>query len=156
MTLDPARPRYTLPLAGTEYDLLGTLAVVEAVESALQDGILRVTARCPDLGVTDAAKLLSAVLTACGRKTTPQDAGELILNTLGVNSDAFLALKLHLFAFLRITLEPPELREAKAKDMGELLAALAAPPSPGGGTRKPASAGSAGSRRSSGGPPPGT
>lgn len=136
---DPARPRYTLPLAGTDYDLLGTLELVEAVEAAFREGVMHVAARTPEMGVTDAAKLLSACLTASGHKTTPRDAGNLILNTLGVKSDAFQLLRLHLFAFLRITMEPPELREQKAKDMGELIGEWATPAgSPGGSTRKPA------------------
>lgn len=138
MTLHPARPRHTLPLAGAEYDLLGTLEVVEAVEYALKDGVVQVTGRVVGMGLTDTARLLAAVLSANGHKLTARQAGQTLLD-LGVGSEAFARVQLHLYAFLRVLLEPPELREAKATEMGELIGRMAAPPaSRGRRTRKSA------------------
>jgi hypothetical protein len=49
-----------------------------------------------------------------------------IFNKLGINSDAFTGLKVHLSCFLRIIIEPPELREEMAKRMGEITGKLTA------------------------------
>ena len=153
---DPARPRHTLPFGGTDHDLVGTLEVIEAVEAVFREGISAVTARAVDMGVTEASKLVSALLTANGHKVTARQVGETIFG-MGVNSDAFMLLKVNAYAFLRVALEPPELREKAAQKMGEWIGRYSAPPaSPGESTRNSASAGSAGRRRSSGKPPPGT
>jgi len=138
VTFDPARPRYTLTLAGTDYDLVGTLGLIEAVEYAFQDGVIRVAARTPDMGLTETAKLAAAVLGASGHKLTAARVGETIFDA-GVNSEAFTLLRLHLYAFLKIVMQPPELREGTAKQMGELLG-NAATPSRGKSTRKSRSA----------------
>jgi hypothetical protein len=157
VTFEPARPRYTLPVAGKDYDLFGELAVVEAVEHALKDGVVQITARTLGMGVGDTAKLLAAVLTANGTPMTAKEAGAILFNDLGINSEAFQGLQIHLYAFLRIVLEPPEARERMAQRMGELTGELtAAPASPGGNTSKSASGCSAGRRNRSGGRPPGT
>lgn len=138
MTFDPARPRYTLPFAGEEYELLGDLALVEALEYAMKDGIIQIAGKVIDMGVTDTSKLLSAILTSCGQKKSANEIGGIIFN-LGVSSEAFQALKLHVYAFLRIVLEPPEAREKMAKKMGELLGEWSVPSaSPGKRTRKSA------------------
>ncbi len=153
---DPARPRHALPFAGADDDLVGTLEVIEAVAAAFREGVTTVAARAVDMGVTEASKLVSALLTANGYKVTARQVGEAVFD-MGVNSDGFMLLKVNAYAFLRVALEPPELREAAAKKMGELIGRYSAPPaSPGGSTRSSASARSAGSRRSSGKPPPGT
>jgi hypothetical protein len=139
MTYDPARPRYTLTLAGAEYELFGTLELVEAIEYALQDGILQISTRVVGMGLTDTAKLLAAALTANGHRLTAREAGQILLNEIGVNSDAYKLLQLNLFAFLRTVLEPPELREKTAKRMGEMIGEWTAPPaSRGKRTRKSA------------------
>ena len=141
MTFDPARPRYTLPLAGTEYELLGTLELVEAVEHALQQGIVQIAVRTPDMGVTDTAKLLAAMLTASGHKMTARQVGELLLNTVGINCHGFTLVRLHAYAFLRVALEPPETRKKVADEMGELLGGETARfASPGKRTKSSASA----------------
>jgi hypothetical protein len=139
MTFDPARPRYDLSFAGKEYELFGTLELVETIEHAFQDGIVQLTSRVAGMGVTDTAKLVSAVLRANGHKLTQKEAGEVIFNTIGVQSTEFGLLQLHLYAFLRMVLEPPEMREKKAKQMGEMIGGWQRPPgSPGKSTRKSA------------------
>lgn len=129
-----ARPRHTLPFDGNEYELIGTLEVVESVESAFRESIMQVTARVMEMGVTDTSKLLAASLTASGYATRARDVAKLIFDTCGVNSPEFDALRMHLYAFLRVTLEPPELREAMAEKMGEFLGKLPKA-SPGGSTK---------------------
>lgn len=138
MSFDPARPRHTLPFGGEDHDLLGTLEVIEAVEFAMKEGVIQVAARVVEMGLTDTARLVSAVLTASGRRTTHPEAARVLMD-LGVASEAFQAVKLHLYAFLRVALEPPEQREAMAARMGEVLGKWTAPPaSPGRRTRKSA------------------
>lgn len=138
MTFDPARPKYMLPFAGQEYELVGTLGLIEAVEFAFQEGIVRIAARTPDMGLTETAKLTAAVLGASGHKLTAAKVGEALFDA-GVNSEAFMLLRLHLYAFLKIVMQPPELREGTAKQMGELLG-KAGQPSRGKSTRKSPSA----------------
>lgn len=121
---DQARPRHTLPFDGKEYDLVGTLEVVEAIEAAFREGIIQVAGRVMNMGLGDAAKLLVTVLTASGYTMKHREATATIFNKLGVHSPAFDALRMHLYAFLRVTLEPPELREAMAGKMGEFLGKL--------------------------------
>jgi hypothetical protein len=150
----PARPRYTLPFAGKDYDLIGTLEVIEAIEDAFREGVVKTTMRIMDMGVTETAKLAAAVCTACGHTLNAREAAGAIYDS-GVNGPAFTALKIHLFAFLRTALEPPELREAMAKKMGEIVGKLA-PASPGDNTKSSASGFSAGSQSLSGEPPLGT
>ena len=122
---DPSRPRYTLSLAGKNYELLGTFELIEAVEHALQDHIgsiaVRVVGNLPTYGL---AKVVSAVLTSCGHKMTAKEAGDLLFGDVGATGEANDALRMHLYAFLSITLAPPAAREQKAKEMGELLGKL--------------------------------
>jgi hypothetical protein len=123
MTYEPARPRYTLPFAGKDYDLVGTLDLIEAVETAMKEGIIQVGARVIDMGVTDAARLVAAMLSACGYDTKARDVGAEIY-AMGIGSDKFMSLKIHLFAFINIMLQPPELREETAEKMGEITGKL--------------------------------
>lgn len=118
---DPARPRYTLPFAGEEYDLIGTLEMVESIEWAFKEGILHLTARCVEMGLSDTAKLLAAMLKASGHKVTPREVAEKLLNAVGVASDEFQLLQAHLYTFLRVLLEPPEARQAMASRLGERM-----------------------------------
>lgn len=136
MGYEPARPRYVLPFAGEEYDVTGTLEVVEAVELAFKESILHVVARAMDMGVTDTARLLEAVLKVNGQKVTSRGIARVLVEEYGAASDRFDALRIHLYAFLRIMLEPPEAREQMATKMGEITGKLAATTaSPGGSTR---------------------
>lgn len=139
---DPARPRYTLDFAGKEYELLGTLELVEAVEYAFKEGIGQVAARSVSMGLTETAKLLATVLTACGHKAQPREVAETLFNEVGVRTDAFGLVQLRLYSFLNVLLEPPESRQRRAEEMGELIGKWTAPDaSPGRRTRKSASAG---------------
>lgn len=135
---DPARPRYTLPLAGKDYDLLGTMEVIESVEHAMQRGVLHVTTDVVGMGMTDTSKLLSAVLSACGHKMTQKEAGAILFNQIGINSTDFQMVQLHLYAFLRVAIEPPEAREEAAKRMGELIGGRTGSTSPGDSTKRSA------------------
>ncbi|QDV34900.1 hypothetical protein [Tautonia plasticadhaerens] len=123
MSYDAARPRYSLELAGKNYELLGTFELIEACEHALGEGIIRIAKRVMDMGVTDTAKLLAAMLTSSGHKATVKDMGDAILG-LGIDSEEHGMLKIHLFAFLRILLSPPKDREGVAEAMGKLTGKL--------------------------------
>ena len=158
MTFDPARPRYTLPLAGQDYDLLGTMEVIENIEYQLKKPIGRVAVEAVnELPAYELAVLIAAILSKCGHKMTVTEAKDLIWSQVGLSGDANAKLRLHLYAFISICIAPPEAREARAKEMGELhgeLESISA--SLGESTKKPASDASNGSRRSSGKPRHGT
>jgi len=140
VAFDPARPRYTLPLAGAEYDLLGTMELIEAVEFALQRGVTQVAIDVMgDMPSWELAKLLSATLTTSGHPLTPKAAKDLLWEKVGLAGDANQLLRVHLYSFLTICLAPPEKREAKANDVGELLGKLSKA-SPGETTSNSASA----------------
>lgn len=156
MTFEPARPRHTLPFAGTEYELVGSMELVEAAEHALKRGVGQIAVDIATAMPThELVRLIAAILTACGYKTSPEQVKERLWNTVGISGDENSRLRLHLYAFLSVCLAPPEARERKAKDVGELIGKLEAA-SRGERTRKPASGASGGRRRSSGGRPPGT
>lgn len=138
MTFDPARPRYTLPLAGREYDLVGTMELIEAVEYALKRGVTQAAVDAAgEMPSGELAKLLSAVLSASGHPLTPADARALLWEKVGLAGDANQLLRVHLYSFLSVCLAPPEQREAKKAAAGELLGRLG---SPGGTTSSSASA----------------
>jgi hypothetical protein len=130
-----ARPRYTLPFAGKEYDLVGTMEMIEAAEYAVGRSIIKIVVGLIDeLSARDLAKLLSAILTANDHKTSVAEVSGLLWNTVGLAGDANTLLRLHLYGFLSICLAPPETRREKATQVGELLKGF-----PGGSIRKPAS-----------------
>lgn len=142
MGFEPARPRYTLPLAGKEYELLGTFGLIEAVEYAMKENIGDVALNVfRGITFSDLAKVLSAVLTASGVSKTPADVGTLLFEQVGAVSEDLRLLRLHLYCFLCICLAPPGQRESKAAEMGELMGKETAPgPSPGNATAASASA----------------
>lgn len=138
MTFDLARPRYTLPLAGKEYELIGNMALVESIEYQLKKGIGFVAIEVAgDMPTLDLAKLLSAVLSASGHPMTVPEAKDLLWDTVGLAGEANSMLRLHLYSFLSICLAPPEAREKKAKEMAEMTGKLQ-PASRGKSTRKSA------------------
>lgn len=125
MTYDLARPRYTLPLAGKTYELLGTFELIEAVEYALKQGIVVVAVEVVrDMTSTNLAKLLSAILTASDQQMDATAAGDLLWSKVGLVGEGNALLRLHLYAFLSICLSAPPDREAKATEMGELIGNL--------------------------------
>lgn len=121
MAYDPARPRYTLPFAGKEHELLATFSLIEAVEHGMKEDVVQVTLRVMEMGAADTAKLASILITASGTRMTASEAGQAIFNEIGINSFDFISLKLHLNAFLNIALAPPKEREQKAKELGEAI-----------------------------------
>lgn len=120
---DPARPRYSLELAGEACELVGTFALIEAVEHALQRNILAVAANVMEMGLSDTAKLVAAMLTANGHKATPRQIGEKLFD-LGADSEDYAALKVHLYAFLRVMLARPSDRKEVSDAMGEITGKL--------------------------------
>lgn len=125
MTFEPARPRYTLPFAGKDYELLGTFGLIEAVEYALKAHIGVIAVQIVNgMPANELAKVVAAVLTACGHKTTATEVGERLFDTIGLEGDENQILRLHLYAFLKICLTPPGGREQVAQKMGELLGKL--------------------------------
>lgn len=124
MSYEPARPKYDFPFDGKVFSLLGTMEVVEAVETAFKESVIQVTIRTMDMGLIDASRLLSVILSANGHTEIAKKAKQVIYNA-GLFSGSFTALKMHLYAFLNITLQPPELREGVAKKMGEITGGLA-------------------------------
>ncbi len=129
---EPARPRYTLPFAGKDYELLGTFGMIEAIEYALKEYAGRITVSLVNgMTTTDLAKLVATILTACGSKMTAGEAGDLIWNEVGVSGDDNDALRLHLYSFLSICMAPPGKRQEKAKTAGEMMGKLKPAASPG-------------------------
>ncbi|WP_029629616.1 hypothetical protein, partial [Zavarzinella formosa] len=123
MTFDMARPHYTLPLAGKEYQLLGTFALIEAAELVMKDYIGNVAVRVVNgMPSYEAAKLLSVILTASGHPVTVDEAKDLIW----LDGVANQVTRMHLYSFLKICLAPPGQREAEATEMGELMGSLKA------------------------------
>ena len=139
-SFEAARPRYKLPLAGEEFDLVGTMELVEAVEYALGRGVGYVAIEVIDvMPGWELAKLLSAVVTASGGKLSVPQAKNLLWDTVGLSGDANKLLRVHLYQFLAICLAPPEQREERANKAGELLGRLSEA-SRGGSTSSSASA----------------
>jgi hypothetical protein len=137
MTFELARPRYTLPFAGADYELLGDMALIESVEYALKKGIGDVTVGVVNGMPTYEFVILLATLLAAGghKKMTLAKVKEAIWNEIGVAGEANDTLRLHAFSFLSICLAPPSEREGKAKELGELIGKLDKA-SPGKSTRK--------------------
>lgn len=127
MTFEPARPRYTLPFAGKDYELLGTFGLIEAVEYAMKEHVGRVAVRVVNgMSTYDLAKLLAAVLNQCGHKMALKEAGDLIWEHVGASGDDNDLLRMHLYSFLAICLAPPSQREKKAAEVGEVFGKLKA------------------------------
>ena len=142
MTFEPARPRYTLPFAGKDYELLGTFGMIEAVEYAMKDHVGRVAVKLVNgMTVTDLAKLISAILTSSGSEMSAQQAGDLLWDKVGITGNDCDILRIHIYSFLSICMAPPSQREKKAKEMGEKMGKLNGPVvSPGANTGESASA----------------
>ena len=104
---EPARPRYRLPFAGTDYELLGTFGLIEAVEYAVKAHIgvvaVQIVNGMPSYELT---RVVAAVLTACGHPMTDKEAGERLWQVVGIEGDDNQTLRLHLYAFLSICLAP--------------------------------------------------
>lgn len=120
MAFDAAKPRYTLPLGGEEYELVGSFEMIEAVEYVLKENILAVTMRIIDMPANEVAKVLRAVLATNGRDMSPREVNGLLWE-VGLGTDEFTVLRLHLHAFFRICIARPSEREEAAKKMGELI-----------------------------------
>ena len=142
MGFDPARPRYTLPFAGKDYELLGTFGMIEAVEYAMKEHVGMVAVKLVNgLPAFDLAKVISATLTACDHKMTAKEAGDLLWDKVGLTGDDNETLRLHLYSFLSICLAPPGQREKKAGEMGKMMGKPESPAaSPGSNTGESASA----------------
>ena len=119
--MTPAKPRYTLPLAGKTYELEGSFALIEAAEHALNESVISIMLRCAQMPVNEMSRLIATLVTACGTKLTAAQVGETLWNEVGVSSDEYAMICLHVHAFLRITLVKPSERAETAKRMGELL-----------------------------------
>jgi hypothetical protein len=124
---NPARPRYTLPFAGKDYELLGTFGLIEAVENATKSYVGDVAVKLVNgMPTHEFVRVLHAVLNACEHKLSQTEVGNLLWDKVGISGEANDTLRLHLYSFLIVCLSPPAQREQKAKDMGELLGKLQA------------------------------
>ena len=149
---DPARPRYALPFAGREYELLGTFGLIEAVEHAAKANVGTVAVQLVNgMPNHELAKVIAAMLTASGHAMSPDEAGGKLFASVGLSGEANDALRLHLFSFLGICLAPPARREKTAAEAGELMGSLAS----GSDTARSASASSGGAPPPSSPPTPG-
>lgn len=128
MTFTPAKPRYTLPLAGKEYELEGSFALIEAVEYTLKDNIVSIAVRATSMPAYEMARLIAALLATCGEKVTHREVGDILWNEVGVTSADYAKLCLHVHAALRIFMAKPADRDAEKKRMGELLGGASASP----------------------------
>lgn len=128
MDFEPARPRYTLPFAGKDYELLGTFALIEAVEYAMKEHVGRVAVAVVEaMPCHELVKLVATILTACDHKMTTEKAGELLWERVGLTGEANDTLRLGIYSFLSICLAPPGQREEKARTAGELMGRLHGP-----------------------------
>lgn len=127
MTYDAAKPRYTLKLAGKEYELEGSFGLIEACEYALADNIISIAQSTLEMPVYKVARLLAAIIKHCGADVKQNDIAEIIVNEIGIASNEFAMLRFHIFAFLKICICKPSDREQGAKDMGEMIGKLEAP-----------------------------
>ena len=137
---NPAKPRYTLPLAGKDYELEGTFALIEAAEYALKDNIVSIAMRCVEMPVSEMVRLLHSILKSCGHEMSKDVIGEIIWNELGTASPEYSMLCLHVHAFIRICNTRPSDREVVKKELGELLGGAKVEPSLGETTSNSASA----------------
>jgi hypothetical protein len=150
MTYEPARPRYTLPLAGRDYELVGSFGLIEAVEHAMKENVVGILTKTVSMPISNFAELLATILTACGEKTTANDIGSIIWE-MGPAANEVTVMRLHIHAFLLICVSPTAIREEVANRQGEMLGGWNADPaSPGENTGASASASSAGARKRSG------
>lgn len=125
MDYEPAKPHYTLTLAGKEYELEGSFELIEACENALKKHISAIGNQCLEgLPATDMCKLLYAVLNTCGHRVSMKDLREILWDKVGLDSPEYAAVGLHVFAFIRIVVARPADREETAKTMGEFLAGM--------------------------------
>lgn len=133
MTFDPQKPKYTLSFNEKHYELEGSFALIEAVESALKDSFLKLAVRTVNgMPASEFARLLSTILRFADEKLTPQQVGEILWNQIGVGSDEYTALTLHIYSFMSICVAKPSERKEVARKAGELLGKIHA--SPGSGT----------------------
>jgi hypothetical protein len=125
MSFDLARPRYTLPFAGKDYELLGTFGMIEAVEFAMKEYVGDVALRViRDMSSTDLAKLVSTILTANGAKMTAEETKALLWDVVGLKGNDNDLLRIHLWNFFDICLSPPGEREKAANTAKERLGKL--------------------------------
>lgn len=138
MTFEPARPRYTLPFAGKDYELLGTFELIEAVEYAAKDHIGKVAVRLVNgMQGGEFASVLVAILHKSGHRLSAEEVKGLLWERVGLTGEAYDLLCLHLYSFLSICLAPPGNREKATQTAGELFGKLKAA-SPGNSTEESA------------------
>jgi hypothetical protein len=128
MGFEPARPRYSLPFAGKDYELLGTFGMIEAVEYAMKEHIGLVAVSVVEaMPSHDLAKLIATILTSCNHKMTAEQAGALLWEHVGMTGEENDKLRLGIYSFLGICLAPPSKREEKTIKAGELMGKLHGP-----------------------------
>lgn len=121
MTYSLVKPRYTLNFDSKDYDFEGTFALVEAVEYAVKDNIVSITTNCIEAKVGDISKILYAIFSTCGYKEVTLDKIREYLLNIGIASDDYVILTIHIHTFLMLCISKPSEREAVAKKLGELL-----------------------------------
>lgn len=124
MSFDPARPRYTLPF-GKDYELIGTLQVIESIEWAMKDAIVNVMINLVNnMQTNELTKLIAALLTSCGHATDANQVADTIWQDIGLVGEANVKLRMHIYSFLAICVAPPSEREKRAKKAGEMMGSL--------------------------------
>lgn len=123
-------PNQPVTLNGVTYTLAGNFRTLAAIEQALGRDIIAVQSGMLELKLHEFAKVLAAA-TGAGEAFLGQALFE-----LGMVSAEYKLLVYTVMGWLLVALSPPQLREEKARDMGELIARA----SPGANTAASASA----------------
>ena len=119
------KPRHTLTLNGKDYPVEGSFGLLDAIEFALKGDCVSIAARVVELPVRDVATLLHVILTQCGHELPREKIGQTIFE-MGASGPEVAALRVHIYAFLRLCLSSPKERQEVEKQMGELIAELSA------------------------------
>lgn len=124
MTFEPSQARYTLPFAGKDYDVVGTFQLIADIEWELQDNIVSIATHSIDMPIRSMAKVLRVILASVGSNLSEKDIGELLVNKLGVGSDDYTVLALHVHVALRTFIAKPSDRDEVRERLGELMGNL--------------------------------
>jgi len=127
MTFNAQKPRCEISLGSRTHVLEGTFGLLEAAEVSLQTGILEIANNVMDMPLYKFSRLLAAVLNTSGVPFKASEISEIIVNELGVVSEATMLLRLTLFGFLQVCMAKPSEREVKVKEMGELFQKFGVP-----------------------------
>lgn len=124
MTFDPQRPRYNLAFNGKDYELIGTMELLENIEYTLKRNIVDICTSCIELPTYEFCRVLEKVLEG---KYSLSEIKTIIWQDIG--AEELITLRLNVYAFLKICIAKPNKRVEVAQKLGELLKQGEAQPS---------------------------